>query len=257
MLPDFLACYESVCQALLLKVEREGDNLAARLLRRIGIHEAVGHARVGETLRVLGVEIVHESVAELKLGTELEEREIEVAAHAHLEEKVVTLKLDVVGVASGEVEHRVEAGHEIRTVVVEAGRTEDKLHCGRHVDGLQLLRLGDVLPVARLVGEVGEADVARSEIHSRSETEGEVRAKAQLAEHSNGESRVPAVLVNGDHLLNGAVVGGHQLRTNVRELKILQVGAHHNSEVERAQVGVRAVLHPRVLCRDAERKEQQ
>ena len=75
----------------------------------------LGKGRVG-----IGVEGVAESVDKLKFGAQLEERQIEVAAQAHLHREIISLQPEIIAVLTRKIEHRNDASHEVRTVIVEA-----------------------------------------------------------------------------------------------------------------------------------------
>ena len=95
------------------------------------------HTHVG-ILQFLGVVVVQrvaQTVAELQLRNQLEERQIEVAAKAHLHKQVRLFQLDILLVLACQVHHRVDASHHIRPVVVPAFGRE--LHVQR--EGLSTL----------------------------------------------------------------------------------------------------------------------
>ena len=95
---------------------------------------------------------------------------------------------------------------------------------------------------------VVERYIACAEIQLRCHAESEVLAYPQFPEHTDVETDVPVVLVSAHerrHLC--AVLQRKGLRPDVVELQVLYVGAHHDAEVERSKVGVRAVLHPALL----------
>ena len=97
------------------EIKREDYHLGAAAIDGAGKDE---WCLVGEVGTVL-VDDVEEPVAELYLGYEFEEREVEVATDACLEIYVEGLELEVALFLDGEVEHGVDACHKVWAVVVE------------------------------------------------------------------------------------------------------------------------------------------
>ena len=202
------------------------------------------HVSVAQAVGVSGIEAVAQSVHELQFGSQLEERQVEVAAESHLSAYVVAFEADVVGALAAEIYHRVDTGYEVRTVVVEPRGCEYEVECGGDVHRLEILVLLSGLAFRVEVGHVAERYVAISEVKRWSHTELEISAYAVFAHHTHVESRVPAVLVGCDKSLYGcAVLVCNDLRTGVQQFEILQMSADDHSEVERAEVCVRSVLH--------------
>ena len=230
----------------LLEVERQHDHLA------VGAVEAVAEdalVDIGELVDMLLVEGVAETVAELQLGDELEEGEVEVATHAYLEHGVETVEMDVVLVLAREVDHRTDTADEVGTVVVEAlGR---ELQVDRHskVGVFQVLRRLARLAAVVEVIEVAEDEVLAAEMECRQNAQRQVLAEAQVGEHADAESGVPGVYLADDGAL-GAVV--EELGPHVVDLHVLHVEAYGYAEVQGAQVDVRLVLHLASLGRGRE-----
>ena len=77
----------------LLKIERQGNDLAARIAYRIGVE---AHRFVLQVVGVLCVERVGKSEHKLQFGAKLEEGEVEVAAQSNFEEKIHAFHLQVI-----------------------------------------------------------------------------------------------------------------------------------------------------------------
>ena len=244
-LPEFVAM-PFACEGHLFEIERQGNHLRSRLVHRVRIRQ---HGLVLQFGRVVGVEHVAEAEHELQFRTEFEERQVEVAAHTYFKETFALLELNVVVRISREVQHGIHAEHHVGTVVVEALGREYQVAGRRDIHALHLLLLVYARTVFQLVGEVLEGEMARSEVHRGSDSEGKILVDARLAEYAHGESRVPVVLVAGNQFLClTAVVGRDDLWSDIAELYVLEVRAHKHAEVERTQVGVRPVLHDSLLC---------
>lgn len=228
-----------------LEVKRQHNHLAARLVHRPGVHL---HVLVAQAVGVLRVETIQQTVTEFEFGAKLEERQVDVTSKSYFKENVVTLQLYVVVIAAGKVNHGVKSGHDVRARVVQTRRAENQVERHADVDRLHVLRLHDGLSVLKLVRMVAECKVTVAEVHRRSHPEGEISAKPQLAEHANVEAHVPSVLVAGYKFLRlRAIFRGYHLRPDVVKLHVLKMRADDYSEVERPQVGVRAVLHRAAL----------
>ena len=93
--------------------------------------------------------------------------------------------------------------------------------------------------------------MAHAEKHCRCQAELERFVEAEFAEHADGETRVPSVLVDGDEARRlRSILGDDGLRTHVDQVEVLQVRTDKQAKVERSQVSIRAVLHrPSLLCR--------
>ena len=91
----------------------------------IGINHQV---LVFDVVHMVFVHAVDESEAEFQFRTKLEERQVEVAAYAYLQLYVVRFQLDNIALFARQVEHRIDARHEVGTVVVEALGTVDEVH---------------------------------------------------------------------------------------------------------------------------------
>ena len=79
---------------------------------------------------MLTVKAVCHAIHELKLRAQLEERQIEVTAHSYLQEHIATLKLYIVIVFAGEIKHRIDTHHHIRTMVVETRSSKNEVTSG-------------------------------------------------------------------------------------------------------------------------------
>ena len=133
-------------------------------------------------------------------------------------------------------------------MVVEAFRAEDKVKSARDVCCLQFLPLLNGSAVLQCLLVVAEGEVLRSEVHRRCHAHGEVGAQTELAQYTDVEAGIPAVLVAGHQSIHAPVLCCYHLRTDICKLDVLQMSAHKHTEVERAQVGIGAVLHGPLLC---------
>lgn len=88
---------------------------------------------------MLCVERVAKSINKLKLRPQFEERQIEIAFHAHFQGKRLTLELKVVACLGTEVYHWRHASHEIRTMVVEAWRGKNNVGRASYICRLHVL----------------------------------------------------------------------------------------------------------------------
>ena len=87
----------------------------------------------------------------------------------------------------------------------------------------------------------GEMTVAK--VEGWGYTKLEILTQTEFAQYTHVETSIPAVLVGRDeHLLLGSVLGSDGLRAYVDHFHILHVGSHEYTEMEWAQVGIRAVL---------------
>lgn len=114
--------YVEAC--VLFEIEAEDNHLCVCLAHGFGEAE---HISVAKLVWVIGVEAVAKTINELQFGTELEERQVEVAAETYLRADVVAFQLYVIGALAAEVYHRVETCHEVRTMVVEPWRGENEV----------------------------------------------------------------------------------------------------------------------------------
>jgi hypothetical protein len=84
-----------------------------------------------------------------------------------------------------------------------------------------------------------------------------VLADARLAQYANGETCVPVVLVASDEFSRfRAIIIFDDLGTYVIQFHVLQVGAYKHTEVERAQIGIRPILHGTLLSLQANGREE-
>ena len=137
------------------------------------------HRSIAQAGGMPRVEAVGQPEHELQLGTELEERQIEVAAHACLEEDIVALELQYVIVPPAEVDDGAEPRHDIRPVVARTLRGVDDVSRAGDVDRLEVLRAA-AQAVRSLGLIVAEGDMPAAEIKSRSNAEREIIVQARL-----------------------------------------------------------------------------
>ena len=64
------------------------------------------------------VDRIRQAIAEFQFGYQFEEGQVEVAAQADLDKRVCAFQLDIVLILAREVDHRVDACHHVRAVVV-------------------------------------------------------------------------------------------------------------------------------------------
>lgn len=88
---------------------------------------------------MLCIERVAKSINKLKLWSQLEERQVEIASHTQFQGKRLTLELKVVAGLGTEVYHWRHASHEIRTMVVEAWRGKDNVGRASYISRLHVL----------------------------------------------------------------------------------------------------------------------
>ena len=134
-------------------------------------------------------------------------------------------------------------------MVVEARCGENHVRRTRYVSRLDVLArfLGTSVGIG--LAQVMEHYVARTDILHRCHTYLKMLRKACFAEHSDIDSGVPTALVDRDkRLMLLSVFTYIRLRSDVCQFHILQVCAHNDTEVKRAQVGIRAVLNRTYLC---------
>ena len=101
-----------------------------------------------------------------------------------------------------------------------------------------------------------EGEVTSAEVHGRGDAELEVGAQAELAQYTHGKAWVPSVLIHRHvacQLLSVLVGEGHL--SCVQQFEVLQMCAHHHTEVEGAQVTVRAILYRSLLRHRGESRE--
>ena len=238
----------------LLEIEREDDHLAVAAGDGIGVLAQVGVLQFAGMVLVEGIA---KTVAELQLGDELEEGQIEIAAQSDFKEKVGALQLDILLILAREVDHRVDACHHVRTVVVPSLGTELDVEGKRDVGVLHVLRHLGGLAVGRQVGEVAEGEMLGAKMHGRREAHVQMVAQAQVGQHAYGETGIPTVGIAEDGLLlGGAVVEGDGLGTYITELDVLHVHAHQDTEVHGAQVDIGLMLDGTRLSLTREGQEQ-
>ena len=175
-----------------LKIKRQGDDFCTSLVDGVGIHH---HVAVAKMIGMVSVERVGEAIHEFQLGTEFKKWKIEVTANAQLCIEVVTLQLQIVVVATREINHRVETRHEIRTVIVEAGGCNNQVDGAGDVGGLHVLVLLSGFAVDIHVGVIEECEMAVAKIHGRGDAQLEIGVQTQLTKYAHIETIVPAVLV--------------------------------------------------------------
>ena len=100
----------------LFEIEGEHNHLAMGRRYTLGIAAEI---HVLELITMLGVKAVAQTIAELQLGAEFEERKLEVAPQSYLYHRVETLETHIILRLARQVNHRVDAGDDIGTVVVE------------------------------------------------------------------------------------------------------------------------------------------
>lgn len=225
----------------LFEVEAEDYHLGVGFLHRFGVGQ---HVFVAQLIGMVCVKTVAQTIHELQFGSKLEERQVKIASDAYFGTDVVAFEFDVVGAFAAQVYHWIDAGHEVRTVVVESWRCEDEVEGRRDIDRLQILFLLPWFAVRVKILQIAERKVAVAEVHGGRHAELEVGVDAIFAHHAHVESGVPSVLVGSDKSLDScAVLAGYDLRAGIEQFEILHMCSYDHSEMERAEVGVGPVLH--------------
>ena len=143
------------------KVERQHYHLAVGLVYGSCVY---AHILVAQPVGVFRVEAVDEAVAELQLGAQLEEWQVDVAAESYFKHYVVAFQPYIVVVAAREVHHGVYSRHYVGPRVVKPRCGEQQVERHAYVYGLHVLRLYDGLSVLQTVGMVVQCQVAVAEI---------------------------------------------------------------------------------------------
>ena len=135
-------------------------------------------------------------------------------------------------------------------MVVEARCGKNQVECGRNVRRLDILAFFDGLPIRILFVEIVERQVAITEVHGRGDAELKVSTQSEFAQHAHRQTCVPPVLIGRNECFaRRAILVSDVLCTNVVELNVLKMSAQQHAKMERAQVGIRPILHPSVgLC---------
>ena len=180
---------------------------------------------------------VQQAKAELELGVELEEGQVDVATHADLEIEVEGLQSQDVVLAGGEIDHGIDAADEVRAEVIVARR--GKLHVDGHGDESVLEDLGGLVAAHLFVIDA----MLLSEVDGGGKAKGEVGVHAEFAEHANREARAEVV-----YLCIPLLAGLRVDVAVVLQLHVLHVQAQEEAVVEEPLVDVRAVLHLSFLC---------
>ena len=76
--------------------------------------------RIGQVGTVLAQDVV-KAKAEFEFGDEFEEREVDVAPHAHFQRCGIGVGAEQGLLSAGQIVHRCDAGNDIRPIVVETG----------------------------------------------------------------------------------------------------------------------------------------
>lgn len=230
----------------LLEIEGENNHLGMRLADRLSVGN---HVFVTQLVDMVLVQAVGQAIEELQFGSQLEEGEIEIASRSYLDEEVRPFEFEVIVLFVAEVNHGIDAGNHVGTMVIKPRPGKDEVHGGGEIGGLHVLFLLAYLALRVHIIIIMERDVARAKVHGGGNTQLEMGVEAQLAEHSHLESRIPAVLVGGDERFDsGAIVGNSRCGADVEELNILQVCPDKDAEMEFPQISIRAVLHRPILC---------
>ena len=188
---------------------------------------------------------VQQAKAELEFRDELEVRQVDVAAHADLQVDVERLEAQGIVLACGEVDHRIDAGYEVRAEVVVA-------RCGK----LQVDGHGDIgaLEDLRAVGSallLVVDGMLLPEVNGRRQTQGQVFVQPQVADDAHREAR--AVVVDfGIPLLARLGVDV----AVVLQLEVLHVQSQQETVMQPPLVDVRAVLHLTLLCCQAQGEKE-
>ena len=99
--------------------------------------------------------------------------------------------------------------------------------------------------------------MTRSEIHGGSQTQLHIRVYPKLSKYADSESRVPTVLIDRYCLLNNrTILQGNRLRTGIKQFHVLQMSTYKHTKMEITQVGIRTVLHLRILCHGADTRHK-
>ena len=199
---------------------------------------------VDEVATVL-LDDIQQAKAELEFGNELEVRQIDVAAHSDFEVDVEGLESQGIVLAGCEVHHRIDAGYEIGAKVVVARRSKLQVNGNRDVGALE-----DLSAVGSALLLVVDG-MLLSEMDGRRKAQGQVFVQAEVAQHAYGEARTVVVYLR--------IPLFTRLRVDVAivlELEVLHMKTKQEPIVKLPLVDVRAVLHPLLLCCQAQSKEK-
>lgn len=226
---------------MLFKIEGEHEHLGPASVDR---PRKGHHVDILDIVDMAAIVAVGQTVKELQLGSQLKKLQIEIATGTNLQVEVLFLQLKEVVTVIAEINHRVEPCHEIRSVIAIARTREDEVESCRHIDRLQVLILLRGIALTVTMREVTKGDMPVAEVDGRGYAELEILGQTGLTQHTHIESRVPAILVGRHYGLVGcSVVRRHRLRADIPHLNILKVSTNEDTEMERTQVGVGAVLH--------------
>lgn len=174
-LTDEVAHWNCVCSKRLLEVECQHYHLAAGAVNAVAEDALVD---IRQFIDMLLVERVAEAVAELQLGYELEEGQVEIATHAHLDHRVEALEVHIVLILARQVDHRTDTADEVGPVVVETLSREFHVDGEGQVGVLHVLgRLAWLAGIVQVV-EVTKREVLRAEVERRQKAQGQVLAQS-------------------------------------------------------------------------------
>ena len=225
----------------LLEVERQDNHVAVASVDGL----CVLHQRAVDEVATVLLDDIEQAEAKLQFGDELEERQVDVASHAHLKVEVEGLEPQGIVFAGREVHHRIDAGYEVRAEVVVARGGE-----------LQVDGYGDVgaLEDLRTVGTAFLLvidSMLLPEVNRGRKAKGQVIVQPKGSQHADREAG--AVVVNlGIPLLARLGVD----ISVVLQLDVLHVESEQEAIVKLPLVDVRAVLHLALLCRKAQGKDE-
>ena len=216
----------------LLEVNSQGYHLGVGVIDGVGVL----HQRPVDEVGAFLFQDVEESEGKLQFGYQLEERQIDVAAQAYLEEAVEGFSGDGTVLVVREVYGRRSTRYKVGTEVVVSRS------CHLHGDGY-----GDIGRLQHLCGVPARVllvkpDALLSEIHRRGGAQGKVVGQTQFAQYADGESGIVAVDV-GIPLFTRSRVD----ESVVFQFHVLHLEAEEESPVQASHIQIGSVLYLALL----------
>ena len=227
---------------VLFEVKRKDNHATSSAIDRL----CVLHQRIIDEVAAVFTDDVEQAKTELQLGIQFEERQIDVATHAHFKIEVERFQAQSIVFACGEIHHGIDTTNEIRTEVVVSWCS--KLQVERHGYVGAFEDLCAVCPTLLLVID----GMLLAKMDGGRKAKRQVFVQAKRAQNAYCEAGTVVVYLCVPLLARCRVY-----ETIVLQFDVLHVNAKQKAIVQPALVNVRAVLHLALLGKYAKSERQE